>query len=307
MSTLPLVRSLNALLVALHIPIPLTSPTDLTPSLLLAIASSLLRTRIVPPQATLESESEHERQLQTTKLFLGVLQTDMLSPYLSFSEIKRTGVMRLDPGRVVQGRWHELVFLGKMVCWVARRRKVLVDSDITLPDNVISDTELTATPTGFSLHSKVNKPISTPIEYSSIPQRATYATACSNGPPSPSCRRTPPLPTSLVDNPGVGDSWMYETCPILPTLAHLHPKDFNNPLDVNDGVPSAILTSGFMSFAEDIPPSSTGRTAKKRTLQSSTAVEPNLRVLLESHEVLLEERATLLELIAAEKLKKSTG
>ena len=47
------------------------------------------------------------------KIFLGVLETDILQRDLGLSNV--------DPRRLAEGEWDEVVFVGELLCWVARR------------------------------------------------------------------------------------------------------------------------------------------------------------------------------------------
>jgi hypothetical protein len=103
-----LTSQLNNLLQAIHIPILLLSPTDLTPSLLIAILESFLGTKI-----SLIANENPPTQIQNVKIFLGVLETDILQRDLGLSNV--------DPRRLAEGEWDEVVFVGELLCWVARR------------------------------------------------------------------------------------------------------------------------------------------------------------------------------------------
>ncbi|KAF8076879.1 hypothetical protein FPV67DRAFT_436548 [Lyophyllum atratum] len=113
-----LVRQLNALLDALHIPIPLESPTELTPSLLIAILESLLSTRI--PQ-DINPPTRENISLQNTKLFLGILETDVLKIDVGLSNI--------DPRRLAIGEQEECGYVGELLCWVGRRLGHITSED----------------------------------------------------------------------------------------------------------------------------------------------------------------------------------
>ncbi len=86
-----LVKQLNQLLIYLHIPIPpLDSPLDLTPLLLLAILESLLGARLaIPPKlrdvAVSKTAEAFTAKVQCMKIFLGVLESDMIQMDLGLS------------------------------------------------------------------------------------------------------------------------------------------------------------------------------------------------------------------------------
>jgi len=126
-STQVLVAQLNSLLTNLNIPIPLQSPTDLTPSLLLAILESLLSARLpLSPslRQTLSPPSQHQSpntanearnnaKIQAMKVFLGVFENDLLQMDVGLSDV--------DPRRLARGEWDEVVFVGELLCWVANK------------------------------------------------------------------------------------------------------------------------------------------------------------------------------------------
>lgn len=316
-----LVQSLNNLLASLHIPIPLQSPTDLTPSLLLAIVSSLLRTRIPPPSSA-QAISQDERQLQITKLFLGVLQTDVLPPHLEPEQAMDTGVTGLDPVRIVRGKWDELVFLGELLCWVARRQGVLVESDFisssstsevrpVTPSNSASESNVTqtVTPTGLSLHSW-NRPFSSATEFTTPPRGRHPQIPPSSPSPSSSSRST----ITEKEEP-VNMHWSYETCPILPTIPHIHPSLHQPSSNIQDDDTAStsssafVLADGYMTRVDDTLDSRGKRTKKVRKKKRHEEEDKGgyLRLLTMSHHRLLEERARLLEGLAAVRVNRSSA
>lgn len=107
-----LTSQLNELLNSLHIDIPkgIQSPTDLTPSLLIAILESVLAERLPIP-----TELRHSRDHDTImKVFLGVLETDILkSDDFELSKI--------DPRRLARGEWDEVNHVAEVLCWIGRR------------------------------------------------------------------------------------------------------------------------------------------------------------------------------------------
>ncbi|GLB34267.1 hypothetical protein LshimejAT787_0111510 [Lyophyllum shimeji] len=113
-----LVRQLNTLLDALHIPISLESPTELTPSLLIAILESLLSMRL-PKEDRLQTREAIN--LQNTKLFLGILETDVLQVDV--------GLSNLDPRRLANGELEECVYIAELLCWIGRRLGHIVAED----------------------------------------------------------------------------------------------------------------------------------------------------------------------------------
>ncbi|KAJ4479628.1 hypothetical protein C8J55DRAFT_560782 [Lentinula edodes] len=120
MSPSRLVDELGVLLQALQLPLTLKSPTDLTPSLLLAILESILSSRL-PLSHNLRnallsksssSKEAKDAKIQCMKIFLGVIETDVLK--------KDVGLNRIDPRKLANGEWDEVVFVGEILCWIGR-------------------------------------------------------------------------------------------------------------------------------------------------------------------------------------------
>ena len=114
---------LNKLLASLHLPIPLMSPTDLTPRLLIAILESLMGMPL-PINYTNKlkhSKRTHAENVQAMKIFLGVLETDFLQTDVGLSD--------LDPRRLADGEWEEVFFIAQLLCWVGRRTGLISPSD----------------------------------------------------------------------------------------------------------------------------------------------------------------------------------
>ncbi|KAG8970130.1 hypothetical protein FRC03_011148 [Tulasnella sp. 419] len=70
------VEDLNDLLECLDIPLTIHSPTDLTPSLLIAILESILQQRLDPSVRNATTPTE---KIIAMKVFLGVLSDDLLN------------------------------------------------------------------------------------------------------------------------------------------------------------------------------------------------------------------------------------
>jgi hypothetical protein len=111
-----IIATLNTLLTNLHIPIPLQSPQDLTPSLLIAILESTLEYRLPIPAQTRQSQSLPEK-IHATKIFLGVLEHDVLQMDVGLSDV--------DPRKLALGEWDEVVFVGELLCWLGKKRGIL--------------------------------------------------------------------------------------------------------------------------------------------------------------------------------------
>lgn len=113
-----LVPTLNALLGGLSLPFGLTSPTDLTPSLLLAILESILESRL-PIPASIRASRSSLAKVEAMKVFLGVFECDVLPAD------EDIGLADLDPRRLADGCWEETVFVGELLCWLGRKRGII--------------------------------------------------------------------------------------------------------------------------------------------------------------------------------------
>ena len=116
LDTSGLVSSLNTLLTELHIPIVLVTPTDLIPSLLIAILECILESRL-PISPDVRESRDHPAKVQAMKIFLGVLENDVLGMDVGLSEV--------DPRRLAFGDWDEVVFIGELLRWLGKTRSIL--------------------------------------------------------------------------------------------------------------------------------------------------------------------------------------
>jgi hypothetical protein len=117
-STSALVSSLNDLLMSLDIPIRLTSPLDLTPTLLLAILESTLESRL-PLLPSVREARTPQTKVEAIKVFLGVLANDVLGVDLS----------RVDPRKLARGEWDECVYVGGLLVHVAKKEGLMGDDE----------------------------------------------------------------------------------------------------------------------------------------------------------------------------------
>lgn len=108
MDPFTLTAQLNALLQAIHLPFVLYSPVDLTPSLLILILESILGVPI--PIAYAIDKDDENRHIHTIKVFLGVLEIDVLQTDI--------GLSNLDPRLLAVGAWHEVVYVAEVLCWI---------------------------------------------------------------------------------------------------------------------------------------------------------------------------------------------
>lgn len=120
-----LVYELNALLRSLHFSTRdhdlLSSPTDLSPPLLLAILSALL------PSLSL-SLSSFQDDVQAMKMFLGVLETDVLGTTThnqdgdgDEEQQREVSVCYVDPRRLTRGGKEECEYVGSVLVWLGRQ------------------------------------------------------------------------------------------------------------------------------------------------------------------------------------------
>lgn len=104
-----LVAQLNDLMEGLHLPISIIAPTDLTPSLLMAILESFLGEKIpIPPRPSVGRANS----LQKVKVFLGVLETDVIQQPVGLSDI--------DPRKLADGGCEEVLFVAEVLVWIGR-------------------------------------------------------------------------------------------------------------------------------------------------------------------------------------------
>ncbi|KAF9501139.1 hypothetical protein BDN71DRAFT_838062 [Pleurotus eryngii] len=123
-----LVCSLNQLLNALDLPFVIETPTDLTPSLLLAILASILREPIHaihgPDEASFDDtivsltvlSQSHDTlpafKVKQMKVLLGVLN-EVLPVDVCLSDV--------DPRRLAKGEWEEVKFVGELFVWLGKK------------------------------------------------------------------------------------------------------------------------------------------------------------------------------------------
>lgn len=129
-----LVPTLNTLLAGLSLPFGLTSPTDLAPSLLLAILESILESRL-PIPASIRASRSSLAKVEAMKVFLGVLECDVLPAD------EDIGLADLDPRRLADGCWEETVFVGELLCWLGRKRGII---EALVGDDSEGEVDLTA-------------------------------------------------------------------------------------------------------------------------------------------------------------------
>lgn len=151
-----LVKKINTLFELIHLAEPaIQSPVDLTPSLLLAILNALPRTHLPlassprpylfwrttsqPYYPQLQADQDTHHRIQTAKLVLGVLETDVLQTDV--------GLSSLDPRRLASGEWDEVVFIAELLCWVAVKIGLKLGSGSERPSAHSPETTTTTTTT----------------------------------------------------------------------------------------------------------------------------------------------------------------
>lgn len=92
---------------SLELPISLESALDLTPSLILAIFESMLRSRLSISSETRKSRTRPAR-IEAMKIFLGVLGDDVLGV--------EAGLGNLDPMRLADGFPEETCRVAGILC-----------------------------------------------------------------------------------------------------------------------------------------------------------------------------------------------
>ncbi|KAK0445791.1 hypothetical protein EV421DRAFT_1902158 [Armillaria borealis] len=118
LNNMDLVSELNELLAALRIPIPIQFPTDLTPSLLLAILECFLSSRLplspsirqaAVSKSPARSAEALNARVQCMKIFLGVLETDILKN-------DDLGLSGVDPRKLAAGEYAEVTLVAEALC-----------------------------------------------------------------------------------------------------------------------------------------------------------------------------------------------
>ena len=109
--------TLNALLKGLNLPFILESPLDLTPWMLLAILECILESRLPLSKEIRESRGDLDK-VQAMKIFLGVLETDVIKMDVGLSDV--------DPRALARGEERETVFIGELLCWLGQKSGILL-------------------------------------------------------------------------------------------------------------------------------------------------------------------------------------
>ncbi|KAI5118696.1 hypothetical protein M0805_003352 [Coniferiporia weirii] len=134
-----IVLTLNSLLTSLEIPLILESPLDLTPSLILAIFESMLKTRL-PISPETRRSATHPARVAAMKIFIGVLEDDVLGVEIGLGEI--------DPRRLAEGRRDEVVLVAQVLCWLAKRMNYVSQDGLSV-GNIAPSANTTMREPGF--------------------------------------------------------------------------------------------------------------------------------------------------------------
>ncbi|KAK7038318.1 hypothetical protein R3P38DRAFT_2905607, partial [Favolaschia claudopus] len=118
-----LIIQLNRLLVSLKLPISVDSHSQLTPSLLICVLESLLSSRLpIPDEHREKLFSSTASKIHCMKIFLGVMQADILK--------QDVGLSNVDPRRLARGDDDETIFVARLLCWYGRRRGLISRSEL---------------------------------------------------------------------------------------------------------------------------------------------------------------------------------
>ncbi|KIY71192.1 hypothetical protein CYLTODRAFT_487410 [Cylindrobasidium torrendii FP15055 ss-10] len=261
-----LTDQLNQLLDALGISLPggIQHPTDLTPSLLLAILESLLQARL-PISRELRRSKDHDAKM---KIFLGVLQHDVLQGSLELTSI--------DPRRLARGDWDAVVKIAEVLCWLGRNMDLIQENTTSSPT---TSTTMTRTLT-HSASVSMETPPTTPNEEDSEDEEETRMPRCIHEIPSP-----------IVVPLSPGARWQSHSSSMDSRLLSLERK-----------ISPPVRHSGLISVADD----DMEIASFESSLNSSTMLRrPRRRLFDSAYEsqqretvVLLKERARLLTEIA---------
>ena len=200
-----LVDRLNTLLGALGLPTILKVPTDLTPPLLIAILEAILCMHF-PIDF---SASPEGTALQQTKIFLGVLETEVLE--------MDVGLSNMDPRKLASGEQEEILFIGELLCWVGRRHGIVVDDHSTTQSSpstraqplvdspsMSTSTKRTHSTTSYSPHRNTESITSLDSLETIAPRQKPISTSplsrprCIHEIPSPSLILSPDLDSSFA-------------------------------------------------------------------------------------------------------------
>jgi hypothetical protein len=215
-----LVSALNDLLVAVELPFTLMSPTDLIPSLLLAILERLTSSTL-PISSTIRESRSPSSKVQAMKIFLGVLENDVLGIDVGLSE--------LDPRKLAEGEWDEVVYVAELLVWLGRKLKVIdpeeeegqVEEEREAEQSGLPARAYTGSP---STHSTVTNSAQTSLSMAESRTNHTDTSFTSESTTPAPIRRRPPRciheveePSFLIPSHSTSDSFLEGQSTELPT------------------------------------------------------------------------------------------
>ncbi|KLO06631.1 hypothetical protein SCHPADRAFT_683354 [Schizopora paradoxa] len=127
-----LLITLNSLIAGLALPLALESTLDLTPSLILGIFESILRTRLaIPPE--IRKSTKRDARIDCMKIFLGILGDDVLGI--------AAGIDRIDPVRLADGMPEETTRVAQLFCWLGKKMNYIAEDGSYIDERVASRAE----------------------------------------------------------------------------------------------------------------------------------------------------------------------
>ncbi|KAI0789710.1 hypothetical protein C8Q75DRAFT_891800 [Abortiporus biennis] len=221
-----LVESLNDLLANLHLPLSVDTPLDLTPSLLIGILESILCSRL-PISQDIRVSKDALSKVQAMKVFIGVLENDIIGEDVGLGEV--------DPRKLAEGEWDEVVFVGELLVWLGKKFGFL---PITPPTPTPNQTEQTdplpdlsfgedteVLPTEVDTFMRNNAP--SPSTHSTLTTRNSMNTTLSlsrNAPP-PSTNTTISIPPQ---SPPLSDLDLFGRASPIRTRRPIHDPAFSD-------------------------------------------------------------------------------
>ncbi|TDL14556.1 hypothetical protein BD410DRAFT_797096 [Rickenella mellea] len=125
-----LVETLNLLLRKLRLPWTLHTPADLTPSLIIVVFEEMLKSRLAISAETRQSRTRRAK-VEAMKIFLGTFEDDIVG--------KDVGLDDVDPRRLADGEHDEVVYVGELLCWLARRKNCLPEDHASQDNGAEAD------------------------------------------------------------------------------------------------------------------------------------------------------------------------
>ena len=257
-----LVVTLNDLLDNLHIPILLDTPLDLTPLLLLAILESILKSRL-PISPEIRKSREPSAKVQAMKIVLEVLENDIISEDVGLSDV--------DPEKLAEGQWDEVVFLGDLLCWLGKTYGVIpVANANAKASSGRQQEERDPFGSDSGMHTTSRSYVRTPsptTNSTATTTRNSAHSALSMMPSAPPQSDTT-MSTMRADSPSLSvlDLFDTNTPPVLEEMSRMRLNSVTPPPRVATRTPDVEGLS-FMNVKHSTPP----RTEKKQDLPPNTS------------------------------------